>query len=165
MIDWNQCTTEAFIGLFGEIFEQSPWIAAGAEKKRPFESAEALFDEMTEIVHSANEERRLALILAHPRLGSKKKMNEVSAGEQRQAGLHQLKDEETAELEILNSSYEKKFGIPFIKAVRRLRKNEILAELRLRLQRTKDQEFDTAIKEIIKIARFRFDDILRSRIE
>ncbi|CAM3180801.1 2-oxo-4-hydroxy-4-carboxy-5-ureidoimidazoline decarboxylase [Sporolactobacillus spathodeae] len=165
MIDWNQCTRERFIVLFGQIFEQSPWIAVAAEKKRPYQSAEALFHEMTEIVYSANEARKLALILAHPRLGSKKKMNDVSAGEQRQAGLLRLKDEESAELEILNRAYEKKFGMPFIKAVRGLRKNEILAELNLRLQRSKDQEYDTAIKEIIKIAKFRFDDLLHSGIE
>ena len=51
--------------------------------------------------------------------------------------------------------YMKKFKFPFIIAVSGLNKEEVFGNIQDRLQNTVETEFDTALKEIHKIAEIR----------
>jgi 2-oxo-4-hydroxy-4-carboxy--5-ureidoimidazoline (OHCU) decarboxylase len=60
-----------------------------------------------------------------------------------------------AELERLNREYEQRFGFRFVVFVNRRPKAEIVPVLRERLGRTREQELDTALEELVAIARDR----------
>ena len=61
-----------------------------------------------------------------------------------------------AELAELNRRYEERFGFRFVVFVDRRPKAEIVPILRERLERSRDEELDTALSELVAIARDRW---------
>ena len=59
-----------------------------------------------------------------------------------------------------NAAYREKFGIPFVICVREHTKDSVLANAEVRLGNTPEQEIETALGEIAKIARLRLEDAL-----
>jgi hypothetical protein len=60
------------------------------------------------------------------------------------------------ELAYLNQVYEEKFGFRFVVFVAGRSRPELLAVLRERLERTPDEELETGIRELVAIARDRW---------
>ncbi len=60
----------------------------------------------------------------------------------------------------LNTTYTKKFGFPFIIAVKGLTKEDILAAFERRIDNSKEEEFETACAEVERIARLRLRSML-----
>jgi 2-oxo-4-hydroxy-4-carboxy--5-ureidoimidazoline (OHCU) decarboxylase len=56
----------------------------------------------------------------------------------------------------LNREYERRFGFRFVVFVNRRPKRELVPILRERLTRTRDEELDTALHELVAIARDRW---------
>ena len=156
----NALDRDAFVAHFGGVFEHSPWVAGAAWSSRPFASADELLEAMMRAVREAPEERRMALVRAHPDLGARIAMTEASAREQRDAGLDRLTEAECAEWSALNRIYAETFGFPFILAVRGKKKEEILAALRMRIGRSADEEQREAIGQIGRIAAFRLAELV-----
>ena len=156
----NQYTTEQFIQVFGEIFEHSPWVAQKAAMMRPFSSIEDVYETMKEIVELSSKEQQLALILEHPELGTRLRMSNASVKEQAGAGLNTLTPYEFKHISALNNRYTEKFQFPFIIAVAGKNKHTIMHEMERRLSLTVAEEFQTALQEIYKIARIRFQTIV-----
>ena len=69
--DVDRMGREEFVSRFGSLFEHSPWVAEGAWDERPFGSVDGLHDAFVRAVRDAPEERRAALIRAHPDLAGK----------------------------------------------------------------------------------------------
>ncbi|MBV9968461.1 MAG: 2-oxo-4-hydroxy-4-carboxy-5-ureidoimidazoline decarboxylase, partial [Xanthobacteraceae bacterium] len=157
--DLNCCAADAFVSALGEICEHSPWVAEAAAMRRPFPSVAALHEAMTAAIRSAPAERKLALLHAHPELGSKlgrtPLLTEASRNEQGSLGLDRLSDEEFARFSELNKAYREKFGFPFIICVRRHTRDSILRQFAGRLRNEKDDELARAINEIELISRLR----------
>jgi 2-oxo-4-hydroxy-4-carboxy-5-ureidoimidazoline decarboxylase len=151
----NQMAQSTFTEALGEIFEQTPTIAAQAWAKRPFASVEDLHQTMISIVQSMTPEQKFALICAHPDLGSKAKMADASVKEQAGVGLDRLSAEEYDRFHCLNEHYKSRFGFPFIIAVKNHTKDSILAAFETRLEHSQLAEMQTAIAEISQIAYFR----------
>ena len=104
-----------------------------------------------EVIHGLSEEEKLEALNAHPAIGAKT-LSRRSAAEQ---GAHD--DPETlAELERLNREYEDRFGFRFVVFVNRRPKSEIVPVLRERLTRSRDEELDTAVQELVAIAEDRW---------
>jgi 2-oxo-4-hydroxy-4-carboxy--5-ureidoimidazoline (OHCU) decarboxylase len=104
-----------------------------------------------EVIHSLSEEEKLEALNAHPAIGAKT-LSRRSAAEQ---GAND--DPETlAELERLNREYEDRFGFRFVVFVNRRPKSEIVPVLRERLTRSRDEELDTAVQELVAIAEDRW---------
>ena len=61
-----------------------------------------------------------------------------------------------AELARLNREYEDRFGFRFVVFVNRRPKAEILDVLRDRINRTRTEELDTAVEELVAIAEDRW---------
>jgi 2-oxo-4-hydroxy-4-carboxy--5-ureidoimidazoline (OHCU) decarboxylase len=61
------------------------------------------------------------------------------------------------ELAYLNQVYEEKFGFRFVVFVNRRSKAEILEVLGERLERERDEELETALGELVAIARDRLE--------
>lgn len=154
----NNTSTREFIEILGGIFEHSPWIAEKAAKSKPFSSLQQLYKEMVKIVESSSNELKLTLIQEHPNLGDRVEMSEDSINEQKGAGLKDLTPEEYKNFISKNQQYMEKFGFPFILAVRGKNKHEIYQAMEERIHNEKDIEFETALREIYKIALLRLEE-------
>ncbi|MDE2337600.1 MAG: 2-oxo-4-hydroxy-4-carboxy-5-ureidoimidazoline decarboxylase [Alphaproteobacteria bacterium] len=143
-----------FLKKYGGVYEHSPWIAEAAFDAGA-ESLEKIRTAMQTAVEAAPREKQLALIRAHPDLAVTQGLTAASTSEQAGAGLNLCTPEELAEFQRLNAEYQKKFGFPFIVAVRGLQRAEILEQFRKRIHNDTATEFATARAEIHKIAGFR----------
>ena len=97
-----------------------------------------------EIALAAPEDEQAEALAAHPRIG------EASA-EQRGD-----EPEVLAELAELNREYEDRFGFRFVVFVNRRPRSELIPVLRERLGRTREQELQTGIEDLVAIARDRW---------
>jgi 2-oxo-4-hydroxy-4-carboxy-5-ureidoimidazoline decarboxylase len=157
----NQMSPAEFTQALGEIFEQTPSVAAQAWLQRPFLTVEDLHQCMEAIVLDFATDQKLALIQAHPDLGSKAKMADASIQEQAGVGLDRLTPVEYGEFMALNTAYRQRFGFPFIIAVRYHTQATILEAFAQRLQNSAAAELNQAIVEIGKIAKLRLLDLIR----
>ncbi|MBW4664516.1 MAG: 2-oxo-4-hydroxy-4-carboxy-5-ureidoimidazoline decarboxylase [Chroococcus sp. CMT-3BRIN-NPC107] len=156
----NDMSQEEFVSVLGTIFEHTPEIAQKAWNYRPFAEVAALYQKMVDVVSLMIIDEQLALIQAHPDLGSKVLMAEDSTKEQAGLGLDRLSPEEYAYFQWLNQSYKDKFEFPFIIAVKTQTKASILDEFERRLQNTREAEIASAIAQINKIAWFRLLNVV-----
>jgi 2-oxo-4-hydroxy-4-carboxy--5-ureidoimidazoline (OHCU) decarboxylase len=104
-----------------------------------------------EVIAELTEDEKLDALNAHPAIGAKN-LSARSAAEQGSDD-----DPETlAELDRLNAEYEERFGFRFVVFVNRRPKSAIVPILRERLGRSREQELDTAVKELVAIAEDRW---------
>jgi 2-oxo-4-hydroxy-4-carboxy--5-ureidoimidazoline (OHCU) decarboxylase len=103
-----------------------------------------------DLVPRVPEDELLEALSAHPAIGAKS-LSKRSAREQGAAD-----DTAEAELTELNRAYEEKFGFRFVVFVDRRPKAAIVPILRERLERTREQELETGVTELIAIARDRW---------
>jgi len=158
----NQMDRDTFVATLGWIFEHSPWVAERAWARRPFAGIEALHQAMVDAVGEALPEEQLALIRAHPDLGTRARISPASSGEQARAGLAHLTLEEYQHLHRLNSAYRAKFGFPFIYAVKGSTRQDILSALEQRLASDPAEEHALALTQIYRIAQIRLEDTLHA---
>ena len=151
---------DAFIRLYGGLFEHSPWVVMRAAARLPLGDVHA---GLMTIVHEATLEEQLKLIRAHPELAGKAAIDRTltaeSAAEQASAGLDRLTPEEFDRFHALNTAYAERFGFPFIICVRLTDKAGILAAMEERLGNDRETEIATAIAEIGKITALRLRDM------
>lgn len=135
-------------------------MAERARLARPFTSVDDLHRAMTAAMEQATRDERLALLRAHPDLGTRARMSDASVGEQHGAGLDRLTPEEFDRLQRLNLAYREKFGFPFLFAVKGSTKHDVLAALERRLSAQPEDEFEEALRQVGRIAMFRLQDLL-----
>jgi len=158
----NQISRAEFIQKLGAVFEETPMIADRVWHQRPFADVNDLHQKMTDIVKAMNQTDQLALIRAHPDLGTKAKMAEASVQEQSGVGLDRLTAPEYARFQFLNQAYKDKFGFPFIVAVKNHSKSSILETFEQRLNNSLLAEINQALLEISTIAHFRLIGLIES---
>ena len=113
------------------------------------------------VFEKTEKEKHLEILNAHPNLAIEKKLTEDSKNEQKNASLNQCNDAEFIEFKKLNEEYKKKFGFPFIIAVKGKNKEEILNSFRQRITNNINLEFKEAKKQVKKIAGFRLGEIIK----
>ncbi len=132
-------------GELGELFEgRTRLVELLAERQDPLESA-------PEVIAELSEADKLEALNAHPAIGARKlsaRSAEEQGGDADPAVL--------TELAYLNQVYEEKFGFRFVVFVDRRPKAEILEVLGTRLERTREEELETALGELVAIARDRW---------
>ena len=157
--------SKKFINILKSIYEHSPWVPERLLSKEGIEikTKRELHLEMKQIVDNASKIEKLNLIRAHPELGKKlqktKKLTKFSQEEQKSVGLDQCTEEEYKILTNLNKEYRSKFEFPFIIAVKGLSKNYIIENMKKRIKNNLEEEFNTAISEVHKIAKLRINDL------
>ena len=156
----NQMPQAEFTEALGEIWEETPEIADRAWHKKPFEDTEDLHQAMVAVVDSMSESEQIALIKAHPDLGSKAKMADASVEEQAGVGLDRLSKSEYQRFQSLNQAYKDKFDFPFIIAVKNHTLESILEAFTERLENDRTTEQQQALTEIKKIARLRLESLI-----
>jgi 2-oxo-4-hydroxy-4-carboxy-5-ureidoimidazoline decarboxylase len=157
----NRMELDAFVAAFGAAFEHSPWVAARAWPHRPFADLSAMHEAMIRQVLEASRDEQLALLRAHPDLGARARMSVASEGEQAGAGLDRLTAGQYDRLRAANARYRDRFGFPFLCAVRGSTASDILTALEARVNGTWEAEFQTALQQVFRIARFRLQDLVQ----
>jgi 2-oxo-4-hydroxy-4-carboxy--5-ureidoimidazoline (OHCU) decarboxylase len=128
-----------------ELFEgRTRLIEKLAEREDPLGSTR-------EVIDGLSEAEKLEALNAHPAIGATK-LSERSAAEQGASGDPAV----LTELAYQNQVYEEKFGFRFVVFVNRRSKAEILDVLRERLERSREEELDTAVEELVAIAEDRW---------
>jgi len=163
----NEASEEEFIQWIGPVYEESPWVARRTWRKRPFENREGLWNGLQDTVWEAPLEDRLALIRSHPdlvgRAAREGSLTPASNREQEGAGLNDLSQDEITRFEKYNREYRVRFDFPFVICARENKKETILSAFPLRLQNSREEEMETALVEIGKIARFRLYDMVTNK--
>ena len=156
----NSLDREKFVAAIGFVFEDSPWVAERAFAAKPFRDIEALHAAMVAEVEKAKPEQQLALLRAHPDLGTRARISSASEAEQAGAGLNALTTEEFERLQRLNSLYRARFGFPFLFAVKGSTKYDVLQALEQRVGALPEAEYREALRQVYRIAEFRLRDTL-----
>jgi 2-oxo-4-hydroxy-4-carboxy--5-ureidoimidazoline (OHCU) decarboxylase len=104
-----------------------------------------------DVIAGLSDEDKLEALNAHPAIGAKQLSARSAAEQGGDADPVVL-----TELAYLNQVYEEKFGFRFVVFVNRRPKAEILDVLRQRLERTRDEELDTGVEELVAIAEDRW---------
>ena len=157
----NKLSKSEFIKVFANIFENARWIAEELYNKKPFDNFEELSSKILNIFETTTKEKQLKILKDHPDLANKTKISVLtpdSLKEQTGAGLDQCTEEEFNEFKKLNASY-KKFGFPFILAIKGKTRAEILNNFKKRIYSGPETEFDEAIKQVKQIASFRLNQL------
>ena len=158
---FNKLGKTEFISTFGNIFEKTEWIAERCYESKPYNNLDELILKMMKFFENTEKEKHLEILNSHPDLAVEKKLTEDSKNEQKNASLNQCNDEEFIEFKKLNEEYKKKFGFPFIVAVKGKNKEEILNSFRQRITNNINLEFEEAKKQVKKIASFRLNEIIK----
>ncbi len=128
-----------------QLFEgRTRFVERLAERTDPLDAAPAVIAELTE-------DEKLEALDAHPAIGAGNLSARSAAEQGADADPTVL-----AELARSNQAYEERFGFRFVVFVDGRPKSEILEVLRRRLVRTREQELDTGLAELVAIARDRW---------
>lgn len=158
----NTLDHAAFTSALAGLFEGPPEIVAAAWARRPFASRASLHAALRTVMEALPEERKIALIRAHPDLVGRAALagtlSPASTAEQAAAGLDHLSPREIATFQRLNAAYQTRFGFPFVICARENKKDAILAGFDARLEHTREQEIAAALAEVAKICWLRLRD-------
>ena len=157
----NKLSKSEFVKVFANIFENAIWIAEKLYEQKPFDNFEELSLKILNIFETSTNEKKLKILRDHPDLANKTKISSLtpdSLKEQTSAGLDQCTETEFNEFKKLNNSY-KKFGFPFILAVKGKTKIEILNNFKKRISSDQETEFNEAVKQVKQIAIFRLKEL------
>ena len=157
--DLNNLNRDRFISLFGVIFEKTQWIAEKLLEHKPFKDKKDLIYKIFQIYDAAEKIKILGILKSHPKLAVEKNLTKHSSMEQSHANLKNCTVEEYDEFKKLNDEYEKKFGFPFIIAVKGKDKIEILNIFRQRINNDVELEFKEAKSQVKRIALFRLNEL------
>jgi 2-oxo-4-hydroxy-4-carboxy--5-ureidoimidazoline (OHCU) decarboxylase len=136
----GQLTVEELAGLFGG---RTRFVERLAERADPLGDARAALGELPE-------EEQVEALNAHPPIGA-------GALTGRSAAEQGSDDDEAvlARLAELNERYEATFGFRFLVFVNRRPRREIVPVLEARLARSREEELETGLDELVAIARDR----------
>jgi 2-oxo-4-hydroxy-4-carboxy--5-ureidoimidazoline (OHCU) decarboxylase len=130
-----------------ELFEgRTRFVERLAERENPLDTAD-------EVAQELSDDEKVEALNMHPAIGGTR-FSPRSAIEQGQP----TNDDPAVltELAYLNRVYEEKFGFRFVVFVNRRPKSELVPILQERLGRTREDELETALSELIAIARDRW---------
>jgi 2-oxo-4-hydroxy-4-carboxy--5-ureidoimidazoline (OHCU) decarboxylase len=129
-----------------ELFEsRTRFVELLSLRENPLETA-------PEVIAELDEAEKLEALNAHPAIGAHG-LSPRSAAEQGAEGAPAV----ATQLAYLNQVYEETFGFRFVVFVNRRPKAEILDVLQERLRRSREEELETALRELVAIARDRWE--------
>ena len=161
----NKSSEKAFCNVFGNVFENARWISGDLYAQKPFINFEDISSKMLDIFEKTSKESKLKILNSHPDLADKAKIGSLtpeSNKEQSDSGLDKCTKKEFDEFKSLNVEYKKKFGFPFIIAVKGKSKNKILNDFKERITYDINKEFTEAAQQVKKIATLRINEILKN---
>lgn len=158
----NALDADGFVAALTGIVEHSPWVPGQVVDQRPFASLSALHEALVQAIRHAPAADLLALLNLHPELAGQEAqagtMTAASNTEQHRLGLLALSRDDHQRLSKLNAAYRRKFGFPYIVALR-LHDGlaSVFADLQQRLARDTVTELATALGQVAEVMRGRLD--------
>jgi OHCU decarboxylase len=153
----NGLSRAAFAEALRPLFEAATPLADALYAARPFSSYAALLDAAESIVLHLSGPDQVTVINAHPRIGERPEL--VSEASYREQGYAAERGAEVGhvyrELAELNRAYEERFGFRFVVFVNGRPKAEIVDVLKGRMSHGRDEEMQTALMDMVAIARDR----------
>src|SRR5665213_843594 len=131
--DLNSLACAQFVSAIGWVFQARSAIHGECS------DIPALHRAMVDQVERSLPEEQLALLQAHPDLGTRARVSEASSAEQASAGPDQLTKAEFERLRALNQTYRDKFGFPFLLAMKGSTKHDILNVLERRVRSSREE--------------------------
>jgi 2-oxo-4-hydroxy-4-carboxy--5-ureidoimidazoline (OHCU) decarboxylase len=128
-----------------EALEGSTPLAEKVRAGGPYHSSDELVARMRAVLPTLTDAEKVATLNAHPRIGEDP--GRLSARSLQEQGADAL-----PELTRLNAEYERRFGFRFVVFVNHRPKAEIVAVLRRRLQRSRQDEMEEGLRAIVDIA-------------
>ncbi|KAJ3080305.1 hypothetical protein HK102_003146 [Quaeritorhiza haematococci] len=172
----NTLPKPTFLHSVNVLFETAPPLAEALYAARPFSSYEDLISTAERIIfHELNQEDRVLVINAHPRIGAaKQNLSALSFAEQgygkqteqqEQGQTRQLTEDEIVNrrLEELNDAYEAKFGFRFVVFVAGRPRKAIIPVVEERMNNARNVELATGLRDMICIARDRLKKLSPSQ--
>jgi 2-oxo-4-hydroxy-4-carboxy-5-ureidoimidazoline decarboxylase len=159
----NQGSLDTFVEGIRPLFEAAGPLGERLAAGRPYASYAALLARADALIDELSPEEQVTVVNAHPRIGEAAAVvQQTSAlsyreqGYDAEAGMAPVEVKRVyAELAHLNAAYEAKHGFRFLVFVNGRSKAAILEVLRERIERPRDQELQTALHDILAIARDR----------
>lgn len=158
LAELNLVDAARFVALLGWVVEGSAWVAQRVAPSRPFADVEGLHAAFSAALSAADSPAQLAVLRAHPDLGTRLSVADASRSEQASVGLDSLPPDLYERLWSLNARYTERFGFPFIVAVKHHTRESIVQELQRRLGNSAPREMETALREVREIVRLRLLD-------
>jgi len=163
----NHLPREQFGPALAPLFEAARSIGEALYAARPYRSYRALLERAAEVVRTLSPEQQVEVINAHPRIGAPpealRRASLISYREQgydRDATVDRDAGESVQrQLAELNRAYEARHGFRFVVFVNRRPRSEIVGVMRERLANPREQEIQTALAEMLAIARDRLDSL------
>jgi 2-oxo-4-hydroxy-4-carboxy-5-ureidoimidazoline decarboxylase len=153
----NQVPRAEFTAALKPLFEAAAPLADALYDRRPFASYDDLIRRAEATASLLSLPQQIEVVNAHPRIGERPdRLSTLSYREQGYDRDHadEPQDVYTA-LSELNRAYEERFGFRFLVFVNKRAKSAIVAVLRDRLNNARDEELQTALRDMFLIARDR----------
>ncbi|MDM7861343.1 2-oxo-4-hydroxy-4-carboxy-5-ureidoimidazoline decarboxylase [Alteromonas sp. ASW11-36] len=160
----NNATAEQASVMLESCCVAPNWVSAMVAK-RPFDSAQQLFNAADAVWCELGETDYLAAFEGHPQIGDVSTLREKYAATadkagHEQSGMQVATDEMLQEMMRLNKAYLDKFGFIFIVCATGKSANEMLGLIRARVCNDRATELAIAAGEQAKITRIRLEKLL-----
>jgi OHCU decarboxylase len=160
----NGLSHAGFVEALRPLLEAAGPLGDALFARRPYASYDQLLERASSVAASLPDDRRIATVNAHPRIGeSAAVLRQTSARSYGEQGHDAPTSSDTANVDArlaeLNQAYEARFGFRFVIFVNRRPRGDIIPILEARLTNAPDQELDTAVSEMLAIARDRLRSI------
>lgn len=156
--EFNALPIEAAADRLASCFADARW-ARSVAARRPFAALTDLFAAADSAWFELTEADWLHVLATHPRIGERGG-HAPAASEREQSGVRQAPAQTLADLAAENRAYEERFGHVFLIAAAGRGADEILTELRRRLDNQPDIELAEAAEELRRITRMRLERML-----
>jgi len=143
----------------------SNWVEK-MNKNRPFHDKNEVYQQAESIWFSLSSEDWLEAFTHHPKIGDidslrKKFHNTKSISKNEQSGVNDVEKSTLNNLAKSNQLYEDKFGFIFIVCATGKSADEMLALIKMRLNKNAETEMQNAAKEQNKITQLRLEKLLK----
>lgn len=141
--------------MLERLFERAGPLIDRLRERGPYASSRDVIDQARHILPQLSEAEQIAVINAHPRIGERPdRVRAQSALSFKEQGYDRdpTASEVLLRLARLNEEYEQKFGFRFVVFVNRRSQEALVPVLEARLRGSRDDERQTALREILAIA-------------
>jgi OHCU decarboxylase len=155
---FNELSKEEAVGALLLVCHSRTW-AEQVAAQRPYSDLDALLTAADDVWMALRPEDWLEALDAHPRIGERGGRS-AEFSEREQAGFGAAADDVQAAIAAGNAQYEQRFGHVFLISAEGRTADEILANLRSRLDNDGDVELRVAAEEHRRITRLRLQRLL-----
>jgi OHCU decarboxylase len=155
---FNELSKEEAVGALLLVCHSRTW-AEQVAAQRPYSDLDALLTAADDVWMALRPEDWLEALDAHPRIGERGGRS-AEFSEREQAGFGAAADDVQAAIAAGNAQYEQRFGHVFLISAEGRTADEILANLRSRLDNDPDVELRVAAEEHRRITRLRLQRLL-----